>query len=359
MTKNKRNKPSNPQSASSPGEGADADPEVTAGPDSQELPPPPTPTVRRDAVLWISVLLYGAVLATMWWLYSTQTDLEKERWANAERRRLEASSVAAAAPMPLKVTVFDEVTIPEGEVQIQAKYERDGPGMINPDRKELAVIMGLHRSNGVTEPRKAVTDDDGMARATFKAPKTPGEYQIFSHAEEKKEYVPRTSSVPPLLFVYPADQPLLICDLDNTVTSGESLNVSGIEPRPDAAAVLTRLSAKYGIIYLTARDEGLLDRSRAWLDKHGFPRAPVLCRDWKITNLRKQGEFKTEVLKRLKASFTNFRWGIGNAKSDRQAYNAIKLSHIIIGETGDETKNDVRFVGLEHWRDVEAIVDSK
>lgn len=305
----------------------------------------------RDKVLIASVVGYLALLGGFWWAYASGTDFAKDEEVRRDRRELQASGNAE----PLKVTVFDQVSTAGREVSIAAKFEHDGPGPFNRDRKGLRVVIGLERAteNLTVE---ATTDGDGVAVGRFSAPREAGQYHVFAHAKEPHAYAPRLVRVPPGLFVYPSDQPMIVCDLDGTVTESESLDVMSVKPQADAARVLTALSMKFALVYLTARDEGFLDRSRDWLEQHGFPRGPVLCRDWTLTNLRKQAEAKHETLEALKTQFPMIAWGIGNAKSDRNAYRAAGISHLIVRGSGEETVDGVRTIGVAGWTEIEKII---
>ncbi|MGE3164532.1 MAG: hypothetical protein AB7O52_06485 [Planctomycetota bacterium] len=336
-------------------------PNGTKSPPSKPEPASPAVSAQaatspwRDKILIASFLGYFAMLGGFWWAYVARTDFEVDQRVRDERHGRLATNAETQA---LKVTVFDEIAPPGSDVDVRVKFENDGPGPINRDQKNLRVVVGLERgADNVTV--EALTDDDGVARGRLSAPRETGQYRLFAHAKEQHDYAPRAVRVPPALFVYPVDRPLLICDLDGTVTAEESLDVMSVTPRQDAARVLTALAAKYSLVYLTARDEGLLDRSRDWLDQHGFPRAPVLCRDWTVTNLKQQAKAKIGAIEGLQARFSKLAWGIGNAKSDRAAYTAARLPHIIIQGSGDETQDGVRSVGVSQWAEVEKIIEGQ
>lgn len=343
-----------------------SDPDTEATP----LPPAPAASVPRDKILWVSIVVLLALLGSYWWLHFQGSDRDPNSVQQRLRRQARALGPdalgadamgpggAAAEAKQLKVTVYDRIAPPEGPIQVAAKYETDHAGFINPDRKELPVVLGMHGEQQ-TITGDAITDRDGIAKSLFTAPKTPGQYQLFTHpVQNQGKFELRQVHVVPLLFVVPKNQPLLVCDLDGTVTDGESLFVDKVKPLPDAARVLRRLSEQYQIIYITARDEGLLDRSRAWLEQYEFPRAPVICRDWTLTNLGKTGAYKKRVLTDLRNHFSGFRWGIGNSKGDREAYQSGGFPYIIVGDkTGISKKANGEFeFEVESWKSVEEII---
>jgi len=93
------------------------------------------------------------------------------------------------------------------------------------------------------------------------------------------------------------------------------------DPHPYAAAAFHRLADRGLVpVYLTARPEWLLPRTRSFLALHGFPPGIV------VTRRDKSGGFgssaaagKLVELERLAASFT-IGWAFGNMPSDAHAY---------------------------------------
>src|SRR5204863_234690 len=72
-------------------------------------------------------------------------------------------------------------------------------------------------------------------------------------------------------------------------------------PMPGAVEALTALSRLYRIVYLSARDEVLYEKTKAWLDDKGFPEGPVFCRDFHIGS--RQEVFKQRFIAELKGHF--------------------------------------------------------
>ena len=86
----------------------------------------------------------------------------------------------------------------------------------------------------------------------------------------------------------------LVVDLDGTVCISSGLDVArkapeDIEASPGAAAAVTELARHYQIVYLSARDDALINRSRRWLDLKHFPHGPLLVRDLHLGNLSAGG----------------------------------------------------------------------
>ncbi|MEM7168245.1 MAG: phosphatase domain-containing protein [Planctomycetota bacterium] len=307
-----------------------------------DVAPAPTETMRKDKVLWLSIVGYLALIGGLWGLY---------RWGSLENQQ----QVAVAAEK-LKVTVYDAITTPGTATTLAAKYEKDLPGPANPDKKGLAVVIGLSTTPVVTN--EATTNKDGIATVAVTPPKEPGSYLLFSHAKAgSNAYTDRGGTAPALLFVIPADREILICDIDGTITDGEAaLKGVNLDPQPGAATAMRKLAEKYAVIYLTARDDMLLNKSRDWLDQHSFPRAPVICRDWTLSSLPATGAFKKRAIAQLKNKFSQIKWAIGNSGGDKEAYAEHKLPHIIIDGEDTEVVNGVQRYGVTDWRKVAKII---
>ncbi len=80
-------------------------------------------------------------------------------------------------------------------------------------------------------------------------------------------------------FVAPRGAPIVIVDVDGTLTTSEDAIVSrgllgrAIAAQPDAAAALAHAPGQ--VVYVTARGEHFATATRRWLAERGFPRGPV------------------------------------------------------------------------------------
>jgi hypothetical protein len=122
--------------------------------------------------------------------------------------------------------------------------------------------------------------------------------------------------------------PLVVSDVDGTLTTGEAIEFGALlvgtlpNANPGAPEVLWALADQgYRILYLTARPEGLTTRTRAFLDERGFP--PGLVHTT-LTHLGAFGdaasEYKTSELEMLADRGLVPEWGFGNRDSDATAY---------------------------------------
>jgi LNS2 (Lipin/Ned1/Smp2) len=131
-----------------------------------------------------------------------------------------------------------------------------------------------------------------------------------------------------LAYVAPAGAPLVVTDVDGTLTSSENAFfetiVLGLEPgaRAGAAAAFTAVAAKgYQPVYVTARGNQYTTATRAWLDHKGFPRGPVRLSPSFVTLPGGDTiDYKSQTLAALSNAGLEIAAGIGNRASDVTAY---------------------------------------
>jgi hypothetical protein len=122
--------------------------------------------------------------------------------------------------------------------------------------------------------------------------------------------------------------PLVVTDVDGTLTTSETEEFGALltgdlpDANADSAAVLHALVGKgYRVFYLTARPEFLGQRTRDFLDQHGYP--PGLVH----TTLNTTGalgsaahDFKLGELQAIGARGLMPAWAFGNTDSDASAF---------------------------------------
>lgn len=131
-----------------------------------------------------------------------------------------------------------------------------------------------------------------------------------------------------LAYVAPASAPLIVSDVDGTLTSSENAFletiVLGREPdaRAGAARAFTATTARgYQPVYVTARGNQYTTATRDWLDHRGFPRGPVrLSPSFLTLPGGDTVDYKTQTLAALTAAGLTVAAGIGNRASDVTAY---------------------------------------
>lgn len=136
-----------------------------------------------------------------------------------------------------------------------------------------------------------------------------------------------------LVDVVPSGTRVVVSDIDGTLTSSETAEffdgLSGTLPeaQPDAATVFTELAKKgFRFLYLTARPETGIARTRQFLNERGFPRGLVhtstsllpLVGDSAVT-------FKSTDIAALIARGASVPFAVGNTATDADAYEAAQI----------------------------------
>jgi len=235
---------------------------------------------------------------------------------------------------PVMVTAYDVLAQSGKTTTLQVKLQR-GIGLR--DAKDERVTFRLPGGENVS----ATTDDEGVASVTTRFD-SPGNYTVplvlskrFARGggDAKGEVAVR-------VFVRPGDVRIAVCDVDHTLADISAIKVL-VTPNeetpalPGAREVLSRLVETHLIVYLTARDDKLLNKTRDWLAMKGFPEGPVFARDLGPDSLSAR-KFKTAWLKEFTTSWSNVAYGFGDRDEDAAAYDAAGIESYIVGGDGFE-----------------------
>ena len=128
--------------------------------------------------------------------------------------------------------------------------------------------------------------------------------------------------------VVPPGTPLFVSDVDGTLTVEEDEEYSAVlegevsDAHPDAAAALSILVGKgYEAMYVTARPEWLLGRTREFVDHHGFPAGIIHTTTTKSGATGQEAiDYKSGELAMLAERGLVPAWAFGNTDSDAAAY---------------------------------------
>ena len=201
----------------------------------------------------------------------------------------------------------------------------------------LEGVEGVRLQFHLNERRidQVTSNADGDVQTRWTAPSEPGDYGIRVRVKPDDQPDDEDDHVAPtrlLVAVRKPDVPIAIVDLDKTlVASGFHRVLLGAGPEPMAGSkvVLARLAPKHTIVYLTHRPDFLGPTSKQWLDRHGYPRGPLLTST--LSGLIEgSGRFKTRRLTDLSKQFKNLKVGIGDKISDARAYATLGMKSILI-----------------------------
>lgn len=194
---------------------------------------------------------------------------------------------------------------------------------------------------------RATTDDEGRFTVTLSgAQRLPsGLHDLYLSVAGDRTGVPFVG------LVAPSGTPVVVSDLDGTLTESENayptwLALGGdVGAHPDAPAALAAAASRGAlIVYVTARGDRFTQDSRDWLAAKGFPKGPLKMPTAIVTLPGDETvTLKTTLLMSL-AAF-DLSAGVGNRASDIAAYTNAGLSpdRIFIKgpEFDDETSADI------------------
>jgi hypothetical protein len=130
------------------------------------------------------------------------------------------------------------------------------------------------------------------------------------------------------LDVVPRNTPLFVSDVDGTLTTSETAEVPALltgalpDAHPDAAAALTLLANRgYRAMYVTARPEQLVQRTRDFVAAKGFPPG-IVHTTMSLTGANGSAAitYKTNELAMLAGKGLKPAWDFGNTETDAAAY---------------------------------------
>lgn len=231
---------------------------------------------------------------------------------------------------------YDAVTVPGNPAIVQARLEEGT--FLDDVQNEHLIFRGPGDFYAYVP-----TNDEGFATLELTARKT-GDFAFrvtvpadFSAYHDRK--APAPASI--LLASRPPEQPVVVIDMDKTLVASGFWEVLTGDPKPmhDALGVVNRLSKAHTLVYLTHRPALLGPKSRAWLEQHGFPRAPLLLAR-KEDLLRGNLDYKKRRLEKLGQLFDDLEVGLGDKVSDMRAYLDAGMKAVLLvylDNPGEET----------------------
>ena len=276
----------------------------------------------------------------------TKRDSMRSRWVHCASVTEEHSSI--------KITPHD-ILVPfadaEAPVRVLAKVENRIAFGINPDAKGKRVAIKIGSEFTVS----GETGAEGMLDLAVKVKLPPMSATCFSAEVESTKMFASVFSVD-------RDQPMFITDIDEVISDLPEYKVPlmSIEKSPalpDSVKVLVGLSHKNLILYLSARDDALMNKTRSWLAAKSFPAGPVFVWNWTLANglgasSQKQFAYKTDFILGLKKKFPNIIGGIGNRVHDSKAYLAAGIKSFIINPKENKSKFPAGTIFVGSWNDV-------
>ncbi len=220
----------------------------------------------------------------------------------------------------IRITAFDALRVPQEPARLSALVERRWMGLLRQPLANVAVeFCSGDRRIGIVR-----TDLQGFARLDSRPDLPSGSYRVVSD---------RGACAEAHAFVWNSSDPILVCDLDLTLSNASALRfwlspISQVRPFEGAPDVLRRLARTHRVVYLTARRDLVLDKTRQWLSQYLCPPGPILCRPWSLFPPA-PGPFKQDALNSLRRRFSNLAAGIGDRRHDAAAYRSAGIPAIL------------------------------
>jgi hypothetical protein len=199
----------------------------------------------------------------------------------------------------------------------------------------------------VVPPVEGVADSGGRIYFQIPAEKQLGEGRHRVLMVVKGDH----SRAEAIIEVRPAGTPVAAIDIDGTLTVSEFEEVRAVlvgqtaQANTGAVDVVKALVAKgYRPYYLTARTELLTGRSRQFLQEKGFPPGAVHATLWfagAVSDAVKI-KYKTDDLEQLVKRGMRPGIGLGNTKTDAQAYANLQIARRFMYQFDDAVNGSVR-----------------
>ncbi|MDF1660720.1 MAG: hypothetical protein P1V97_03055 [Planctomycetota bacterium] len=242
--------------------------------------------------------------------------------------------LAGHAEAKVSGLAYDAVTVPGKTVTLGAKFEKNWGPWVRPDIKKEMVSFTIDGAS-IGQDK---TDGQGKAHVQW-TPKKAGVFQFNALLVKRKFTVTGT------IRVLEVKNKVLVFDIDGTISDMSEWLIlfRGHKARafPHAPKLLQALAKDYSIVYLTARDDSFSSLTEAFLKRHKFPKGTIIYNEYgggtddelgNQLNPKNHAKFKLAVLKKLKKQGLNLVAGIGNAKTDAEAYTKAKISSYIRSE---------------------------
>lgn len=244
-----------------------------------------------------------------------------------------------------KLQGYDGITLPGEEVILKAKLEKDD--FFHRDLEDQKILF----RRGQEVLGTAITGEQGIGRIAYR-PEKEGTYRITVALDPRSPYQGDEAEI--FLQVIPKDRKILICDVDHTVADISSLKFlitpnEEVEPLTGAPEALDRLSQTYQILYLTARDDAFMRKTKAWMEEKDLPRAPIFFWDYLGSVSQSHTRFKKEQIASFKEKWPNVAVGVGDREGDAKAYLENGLAAYILGDEDDLPEGAIRSAS---WQEI-------
>jgi hypothetical protein len=284
--------------------------------------------------------------------------------SNASKRELSTGSrgkVAVRALSPLAVLVLAACTTPilaiddameleDGRTRFVAFVEREaGPLFNGVEGVEVQFLIGGR------QVASARSNERGVAMTVAQLSEAQDRFEATARFDGQDF---RRSG---MVIQWRTDHTLVACDIDATIseTSLEALFFEERDdkstPIPGSLETLRWIDEHFDLVYFTARPRFTLEKTRQWLEAHGYPRAPVLT-SLALTDAILEARYKAREIRRLREVFPNLLIGIGNTAIDSEGYGANGMLALILNRDR-ETHYGAHAIEFDSWDQIRRFFD--
>ena len=249
---------------------------------------------------------------------------------------------------------YDVLARPGDKVVLRAKLESMATPVFHKDIRGVTVFFELDGK----VVGSAVTDGQGWADVAYHVSENAGrDLTVTCALAPGDKYLAEPANI--LVVIKKNTAPAIVTDIDHTIADVGSAGFlvksnESVPALPGAPEALTRLSKKYTIIYVTARDDAFMNTTKEWLDLRKFPKGPVFFNDYGGKSMSAT-KYKTAEIARLKKRFPNITAGVGDKVGDAEAYLANGMRAFLIGDKMPEDMPEgARFA--RSWAEVEKLL---
>ncbi|MBL4846968.1 MAG: hypothetical protein JKY65_15720 [Planctomycetes bacterium] len=266
-------------------------------------------------------------------------------------------SAAPASAKDGKLTGFDTLGRKGRKVKVKAKLETIGFMGIDPDVKGAALDFFILAKDGVELKRPDFlgtekTNDDGVATLVWTAPES-GQFSMVARLRKGADHAAAPAQIH--VAVPPEDRPILIVQLDGTVTTATNLKFFRGTKNEEIKAVdgckqaLELLATRHQLVYLTDLELAFTNKFKDWVRLRGLPHAPILF--WELFERSLSHEtYMTKMIEKLQRGYP-LRIGVGGDTSDTAAFLKSGMVPIRLGEEPDEELGD-EVIQVKDWGQV-------
>lgn len=306
---------------------------VSPGPDSRQLPSILRQGYGRSATALLLILIFALVATVA--LGTNENDKPKKA---------------------VKLTGLDAIALPGEPATLRAKLEKHGLLGANKDLKGF--VLEFYRDGSLLATR--TTDDEGFAHLDISAPQQ-GRAKIIIRFPGRAKY--ESSEASAYIYSFDPQKPGMLVDIDHTIADINSLAFlvtpnSSIPTLPQAPEVLTRLSQRFTIIFLTAREDAFANKTRAWLELCKFPPGPVIYKDIGQSPLL-ASRYKDKAIKALQKRVRGLRIGVGDKIEDARVYVKHDLRAFIIAPHNIQDKLPPGATWVASWNEIEHLLEKE